>query len=98
MRWKKLLLGGFALVVIAAWAATAVVFLLEFPQGVRYGALFIAAIATEGIFWAAAIVLGVSVVESRQRIWRWMTGRGWTMPEDEAPAEAESEDDEPTSS
>lgn len=91
MDWKKLVLGGFSLVVIAAWMATGAAFFFEMSPQVRFGALFIAAAATDGIFWAAAFVFGFSVIESRRRIWRWITGRGWALPED-------AEDNEPTSS
>ncbi|GAB4119338.1 MAG: hypothetical protein Tsb0027_13600 [Wenzhouxiangellaceae bacterium] len=33
------------------------------------------AVATEGLFWLAAAVLGVTVFQARHRIWRWLTRR-----------------------
>ena len=72
MKYKKVILYS----AIAATAATWIVTGLGLAFGVDKTTFIImvaaAAIATEVLFWAVAIVFGISVFESRKKIWHWL--------------------------
>lgn len=79
------LLVGFLLVLAAAsfagfWIARA----MEVDKPVLIGLLVVTGLSLEGAMWTTAASIGVSVFETRKRIWRWLTGRGWTLPEGKA--------------
>ena len=61
---------------VAAWAAVGVGYWMEVSRGTWVILVVVAALATEGLFWALAAALGLSVLDARKRIWRWITGRG----------------------
>ena len=48
------------------------------------GIMVVCALSLEGAMWTTAAAVGLSVFETRKRIWRWLTGRGWTLPEEKA--------------
>ena len=58
------------------WIALGIGLYLDVGRGTRLTLAIIAAVATESLFWVVAALLGVSVVETRRRIWRRITGRG----------------------
>ena len=61
---------------VAAWAAVGVGYWMEVSRGTWIILVVVAALATEGLFWSLAAALGLSVLDARKRIWRWVTGRG----------------------
>lgn len=76
------LLVGFLLVLAAAsfggfWVARA----MDADKPVLVGILLVTAFSLEGAMWTTAASVGLSVFETRKRIWRFLTGRGWTLPE-----------------
>ena len=73
MRWKPLLLTAAALAVLAAWAAVAISYVLGAKIVAWTIVVTIAALTTEAAFWVSAAVLGVTVIQARHEIWRWLT-------------------------
>ena len=69
-----------AIVAVAGWIAVFVGFQMDFDKPTMIGILTVTALSMEGLFWTIAAAVGVSVFEARKRIWRFLTGRGWTMP------------------
>lgn len=61
---------------VAAWAAVGVGYWMEVSRGTWIILVVAAALTTEGLFWSLAAALGLSVLDARKRIWRWVTGRG----------------------
>ena len=61
---------------VAAWAAVGVGYWMEVSRGTWIILVVVAALTTEGLFWSLAAALGLSVLDARKRIWRWVTGRG----------------------
>lgn len=60
---------------VGAWISLGIGLYLDVERGTRLTLAVVAALATEALFWTAAALLGVSVVEARKRIWRRITGR-----------------------
>ena len=73
MRWKPLILTAAALAVLAAWTTVTITYFLGFGVGPWTVVVTIAALTTEAAFWVAAAVLGVTVIQARHEIWRWLT-------------------------
>ncbi len=71
-RW--LLLGG-GLVCLVSWVALGLGLFMDAPRNTRLLLATFAALATEGLFWLAAAVLGVTVFQARRRIWSWLSRR-----------------------
>ena len=76
------LLVAFLLVLAAVsfggfWVARA----MEADKPVLIGILVVTALSLEGAMWTTAAAVGLSIFETRKRIWRFLTGRGWTLPE-----------------
>jgi len=71
-RW--LLIGG-GIVCLLCWLALGIGLVLDTPRNTLIVLVTVAAVATEGLFWLAAAVLGVTVFQARHRIWRWLTRR-----------------------
>ena len=65
-----------AVAAVAAWAAVGVGYWMEVSRGTWIVLVVVAALTTEGLFWSLAAALGLSVLDARKRIWRWVTGRG----------------------
>lgn len=70
MKRKKWILIAAIVIFAAAWLALAASIALGLDVRIRTGAVIAAAIASEGLIWCAAGVLGLSIFEARQRIWR----------------------------
>jgi hypothetical protein len=73
MRLKPLILTAAGLSVVAAWTAVAVSYFLGAKIVAWTIVVTIAALTTEAAFWVAAAVLGVTVIQARHEIWRWLT-------------------------
>jgi len=71
-RW--LLIGG-GIVCLLCWLALGIGLVMDTPRNTLIVLVTAAAVATEGLFWLAAAVLGVTVFQARHRIWRWLTRR-----------------------
>ncbi len=69
-RW--LLIGGGALCLIS-WAVLGLVLFIDAPRNTLLLLATFTALVTEGFFWVAAAVLGVTVFQARRRIWRWLS-------------------------
>ncbi len=76
MSIKKIIALVAVLVCISAWTAFGVGMFLDVSTTMKTVLLTVAAFATEGLIWAMAFVLGLTVFEARQKIWRFLTGRG----------------------
>ncbi|HMB38945.1 MAG TPA: hypothetical protein VKO85_07695 [Wenzhouxiangellaceae bacterium] len=71
-RW--LLIGG-GLICLACWIALGLGIAMEVSRGTLFVLATLAAASTEGLFWLAAAVLGVTVFQARQRIWNRLSRR-----------------------
>ena len=69
MGWKKGLLAVVVAIAVGAWVCLGLSFWLGLDQEVGIFFVMAAAFTTEAAFWVLALVLGVSVYESRRRIW-----------------------------
>ena len=70
-RW--LLFGG-GLICLACWVALGIGFFMEASRGTLLVLATVTALATEGLFWLAAAIFGVTVFQARRKIWDWL----WT--------------------
>jgi membrane protein YdbS with pleckstrin-like domain len=71
------LIGGAGVAVCgAAWIAVAVGYFIGVGLATWTVLVTIAAVSIEVMFWALAVMLGLTVIQARRKIWRWMTGRG----------------------
>lgn len=59
------------------WAARS----MDMGKEVQIGLLVVTGLSLEGAMWTTAASIGLTVFETRKRIWRFLTGRGWTLPE-----------------
>ena len=64
-----------AAAVFLAWAGAAAAWAADLPAAIFTAAVVVAAFATEGAIWVAAIVLGWSLFDNRRALWRRLTGR-----------------------
>jgi len=71
-RW--ILIGGGA-ICLGCWIALGLGIAMEVSKGTLFVLAMLAAVATEGLFWVAAAVLGVTVFQARRRIWGWLARR-----------------------
>ncbi len=71
-RW--LLIGG-GIICLLCWLALGIGLLMDAPRHTLIVLVTVAAVATEGFFWLAAAVLGVTAFQARRKIWRWLTRR-----------------------
>lgn len=72
-RWRWISLG--AIVCVIAWVALAIGLLSGVGFNARLVLVTVAAFATEGLFWLAAALLGISVFEARHAIWNALRQR-----------------------
>ena len=72
MKYKKLILYAAIAATVAAWIVAGVGFAFEVEKTTLLILVAVAAIATEILFWAVAIVFGISMFESRKKIWLWI--------------------------
>lgn len=75
MSFKKIIAIVAVLACISAWTAFGVGVFLDVGTTMKTVLLTIAALATEALIWAMALVLGLTVFEARRKIWRFLTGR-----------------------
>lgn len=68
-----------ALVSIAGWITFFVGVSIKLDKPVLVGVMTVTALSMEGLMWTIAASIGVTVFETRKRIWRFLTGRGWTV-------------------
>ena len=52
---------------------------MDADKPVLIGILVVTALSLEGAMWTTAAAVGLSIFETRKRIWRFITGRGWTV-------------------
>ncbi len=71
--WRWIALGG--VVCLLAWIALAVGLTLGVDRTTRVVLVTVAAVATEGLVWLSAFVLGLRVFEARQRLWQTLRSR-----------------------
>lgn len=71
--WRWIALGG--VVCLLAWIALAVGLALGVDRGTRLVLVTAAAVATEGLVWLSAFLLGLRVFEARQRLWQALRTR-----------------------
>jgi hypothetical protein len=77
MNWKKLVLIAVAVIVTVLWLALGVgIFVMKtvgFDKTLWVALVTTTAFATEAAFWIVATILGLSVVQARKTVWRWLT-------------------------
>jgi hypothetical protein len=59
-------------VFLASWIAVGVAYVMHVDKSTWVTLVVIAAFASEGLFWCVAFMLGVGIVEARNRIWQWL--------------------------
>jgi len=74
---RRVLVGGGA-ICLGCWIALGIGIAMEVSKGTLFVLAMFAAVATEGLFWLAAAVLGVTVFQARRRIWNGLSGRNVT--------------------
>ena len=72
MKYKKLILYIAIAATLVSWIVAGAGFALDVEKTTFLIMVAAAAIATEVLFWAVAIVFGISVFESRKKIWLWL--------------------------
>ncbi len=73
MGFKKLLVIGAGLACALAWIGLAAGLVVGVGTPLRVVLVTAAAVTTEVLFWAVALLLGLKVVEARRKIWAWLT-------------------------
>jgi len=68
-RW--LLVGG-GLICLTCWIALGLGIAMDMSRGTLLVLATLAALATEGLFWLVAAVLGITVFQARRKIWSWL--------------------------
>lgn len=81
MNWKKLILFAAIGFFVASWIVTGLGLALEVEKTTFIIMVTTAAVATEALFWAVAVVFGISVYESRKKIWHWVKSKFSKKPE-----------------
>lgn len=71
--WRWIALGG--VVCLLAWIAVAAGLALGVDRTTRIVLVTVAAVATEGLVWLSALLLGLRVFEARQRLWQTLRSR-----------------------
>ncbi len=71
--------GILAVIAVAAIVTTVIGFQMKLEKPVLIGMLTVVGLSLEGLMWTVAASIGVTVFETRKRIWRFLTGRGWTQ-------------------
>jgi len=77
-RYLWLLVGALVAVAAASFAGFWIARAMEADKAVLIGLLTVTGLSLEGAMWTTAASVGLSVFETRKRIWRFLTGRGWT--------------------
>ncbi len=75
MKYKKLILYTAIAATVASWIVVGAGFALDVEKTTFLIMVAAAAIASEILFWAVALVFGISVFESRKKIWQWFKSK-----------------------
>ncbi|MEO1040081.1 MAG: hypothetical protein AAFX09_11085 [Pseudomonadota bacterium] len=58
----------------ASWLSVGGAVLIDWPRWAFFATVFAAALSTEALFWAGAVVLGWTAFANRARLWSRFTG------------------------
>lgn len=72
MKYKKVILYTAIGATLASWIVLGVGLAIGVEKTIFIILVSVAAVATEVLFWAVALVFGISVFESRKKIWKWI--------------------------
>ena len=72
---RRWLLAGAGAICLICWIALGLGIFMQVSRGTLLILATLAAVTTEGLFWLAAAVLGVTVFQARRRIWNWLLRR-----------------------
>jgi len=75
MKYKKVILYTAIGATVASWIVLGVGLAIGVEETIFIIMVAAAAIATEVLFWAVAVVFGISVFESRKKIWGWVKSK-----------------------
>jgi hypothetical protein len=75
MKWKKIILGVAIVFFVGSWIVTGLGLGFGVDKTTFLIMVTVAAVATETLFWAVAVVFGISVYESRKKIWHWVKSK-----------------------
>lgn len=73
--WRLFLFFFAALVVVGLWVAMGAAWFLDAPRTVFISLVVAVAVASEGLFWLGAVLLGWSAFANRKKIWARLTGK-----------------------
>jgi len=76
-RYLWLLVGLFLIVAAGSFGGFWVARSMDADKPVLVAMLVVTGLALEGAMWTTAASVGLSIFETRKRIWRVLTGRGW---------------------
>lgn len=80
-RYLWILVAGLLVLAAASFAAFWIAKGMDADKTILIGALVVTGLSLEVAMWTTAGAVGLSIFETRKRIWRFLTGRGWTLPE-----------------
>ncbi|MEE8294293.1 MAG: hypothetical protein V3R64_01140 [Sphingomonadales bacterium] len=72
MKYKKIILYTAIGATLASWIGLGVGLAIGVEKTIFIILVTVAAVVTEILFWAVAVVFGISVFESRKKIWKWI--------------------------
>ena len=72
MKYKKIILYTAIGATLASWISLGVGLAIGVEKTIFIILVTVAAVVTEVLFWAVALVFGISVFESRKKIWKWI--------------------------
>jgi len=75
MKLKKVILFAAVVFFVASWIVAGIGLAFGVEKITFIILVSVAAIATEVLFWGVAIVFGISVYESRKKIWNWIKSK-----------------------
>jgi len=71
--WRWIALGG--VVCLLAWIAAGIGLAIGVDRTTRLVLVTVAAVATEGLVWLSAALLGLRVFEARRQLWQTLRAR-----------------------
>ncbi len=74
-RLKRWLLLGASTLCLISWLALGLGLVMDASRSMLLLLAAFAGLATEGLFWLAAAILGVTVFQAKRRIWSWLFRR-----------------------
>ena len=75
MKYKKVILYTAVGATVASWIVVGAGFAFGVEKIILIIMVAVAAIASEILFWAVAVIFGISVFESRKKIWSWLKSK-----------------------